>query len=61
MWWRHKHDPAATRALAESEEVLRSERAKWADVRAVSARTRRQIRQNHFAPTIARALGERRS
>ena len=60
LWRTQPIDPAARRAVAEAERALRETQERQADVTAVTEAAAEQIRKNHFAEAVERALSERK-
>lgn len=59
--WRRKGvDPEAAAAVRRARRNLDQARRRWDAVDHVAAKAEEQMRTNHFAPTIAKALGEHR-
>ena len=62
-WWpwrRPEVDPAAQKAVEQAKRNLEKTKNRWLAVDQVAAKAEDQMRTNHFAPTIAKALGEHR-
>jgi hypothetical protein len=53
-------DPEALDAVKKAQRNLEATRRRWPAVNHVAAKAENQSRTNHFAPTIAKALGEHR-
>ena len=60
LWRTQPVDPAARKAVVEAERALRATQERWSDVTAVTEAAREQIRQNHFAEAVEKALSERK-
>jgi len=57
--WKREHVKAEM-ALREAQEQAAKARGRWPKIHSVNAAADQQARQNNFALTIARALGEHR-
>ena len=59
-WGKREVDPAAQEAVELARQNLEETKNRWPAVDRVAAKAEHQMRTNHFAPTIAKALGEHR-
>lgn len=62
LWRRRKGRASVDARLAveQSQRNLADTYARWDRVHEVAEKAEKQMRQNHFAPTIAKAMGEHR-